>query len=171
VNAVGADDQGVSPFGALLERDADPVERLLERLDRSAEADGYAVTPGALKEDALEIGAPEVDVTIIERATHALDRHSQTRAPRVIDVFHRVDRVSDRPQGAGEVHSLCDIPAGPEEIHHVPLRGRRCLALDDQGMPSSFFQEDGQCQPRDAAAVDQDGVLTIWGCFHEPTAA
>ena len=72
-----------------------------------------------------------------------------------VDELQGVDRVANGAQFVDETHALGDVPAGAEEIHHVAV-GRQCrLALDHQRLEPLLLQQNGECEPGDAAAGDE----------------
>ena len=76
--------------------------------------------------------------------------------PLAIDEFQRVDRVADGAQGFDQAHALGHVPAGAEEVHHVAFGAQAGLALDHQRIEAVALELDGEREPGDAAAGNED---------------
>ncbi len=81
--------------------------------------------------------------------------------PLTVDELQPVDRVMDGAKLRHEFHALGHVPARAEEIHHVALGPDRTVALDHERRATLLFQPNGEGEPGDARARDQDGAVEL----------
>jgi len=69
-----------------------------------------------------------------------------------------------RPALGGKAHAFGHVPAGAEEIYHVAFAPKAALSLDQQRIEAGLRKLDGESQPGDAAAGNEDAFAVHAGC-------